>query len=244
MRRKYSFMAVGLIFMTMSCAKPAKNTHAAQGQAPLAQASPTTASSQDKSSAPYRIFQFPPSQYVLGKSDAPLPVVMFVNYFCGNCSRADRALQALLEDPEFSSTINVSYRQLPKTKQGVKAAKIVLAAGFQGQKQYWSMSRKLFDKEGMVTDKDYLTLAHEGNIDAARLAKDLVERETELTEALRHDRAMVHFLNQRGRKSGIFIGGYFFGGDVSTENLRAAIRRVIALKLNQNASGVVNVPKA
>lgn len=220
--------------MGLSCAKTpeAPKTPSLENQATAKQVVPIASKN--------RRVILPPSKIVLGDKNAPISLVVFVNYFCANCARADRLIKELFNDPELKSQINLSYRQLPTTFASFKAAKVVLAASLQGDDKFWSMSQKLFSVDGKIDEKNYLTWAREINLDEKRFARDMLEQETKISEMIKFDRNIVAFIKRHGAQSGIFVDGFLFREDLNLPNLKKFIKTVIAAKKRKSESNIAD----
>lgn len=176
------------------------------------------------------LFIFAKSPYVLGDASAPLTILSFVDYTCANCARLHRLLKRLLEDAEFKKLVSVSYRQYPLRNFAVKPAKIALAAGLYGNDKFWAMSEKLFAADGELQDSNYLIAAKEIGLNADKFARDLVEKDSELSKALQQDIAMAAKVKKLGSPVGVFVDGHLYRGQITLENLKNFIRAVKAYK--------------
>ncbi len=72
---------------------------------------------------------------VYGDKNAPVHIVVFSNFECPYCAKADKALRDLLKDESLKSKVNLVFKNFPfdRHAEARPAAKAALAAGEQGK---------------------------------------------------------------------------------------------------------------
>ncbi len=53
------------------------------------------------------------NSYVLGSKDAPVSIVVFSNFQCPYCARADKMLRDIIKDNELKNKINLVFKHFP-----------------------------------------------------------------------------------------------------------------------------------
>lgn len=92
-----------------------------------------------------------------GNPDAPVSLVMFGDYECRECAKANKVVNKLLE--KYSGKIRFNYRHFPLTQvhqHAQKAAEAAVGASQEGR--FWEMHELIFDNQrrlGAVSLKEY-----------------------------------------------------------------------------------------
>ncbi|MEG6509301.1 DsbA family protein [Methyloligella sp. 2.7D] len=125
---------------------------------------------------------------VLGDPDGDVTLVIFSDYNCPDCRKADPAVEKLLAD---GGKLRVVMKELPIMGQDSEmVARLALAADAQGQ--YASLHRKLFQTKGRATPTRAQRYAKELGLDLPALVEtansqavlDALDKNRRLAEAL------------------------------------------------------------
>ena len=93
--------------------------------------------------------------YAKGPDNAPVTIVMFSEFECPFCSKAEPTLDQLMKDYDGKIRIIFKHKPLPFHKNAALAAEAALAAGEQGK--FWEMHDILF-KNQKALQRDNLSL--------------------------------------------------------------------------------------
>lgn len=128
-----------------------------------------------------------PMSPVLGKLDAPITVVHFIDYNCSFCKKMYQIVDHL---PIGDDTVRVVYKEFPILAPTSEiAARAALAAAYQGR--YLSMHTNLMRMRAPLSQKDVFDAAHSLGLDLEQLKKDMadprIDEELERTKKLAKD---------------------------------------------------------
>jgi protein-disulfide isomerase len=105
---------------------------------------------------------------VVGDSGAEVPVVLFTDFNCPDCRKADPAIERLIEEQKG---VKLIVKQLPILGDDSEiAARIALAADAQGK--YWALHKALFETRGRITQTRALRIAEDLGLDMDRLKQE------------------------------------------------------------------------
>ncbi len=143
---------------------------------------------------------------VLGKNDAPVTVVEFLDPECESC----RAFYPIVKDvlAQNGDNVRLVVRYFPLHNNSVLAIAATEAAGNQGK--YWEMQELLFTKQSEWGEKRtpqtalMLQYAQELGLDGDKFAKDLSD--PVVMQKIERDNADAQALNVRGTPS-FFVNG-------------------------------------
>ncbi|MFD3162748.1 DsbA family protein [Herpetosiphon sp. NSE202] len=143
---------------------------------------------------------------VLGKTDAPVTVVEFLDPECESC----RAFFPIVKDvlAQNGDNVRLVVRYFPLHNNSVLAMAATEAAGNQGK--YWEMQELLFNKQSEWGEKRtpqtalMLQYAQELGLDGDKFAKDLSD--PVIMQKIERDNADAQALNVRGTPS-FFVNG-------------------------------------
>ncbi|WP_054535167.1 DsbA family protein [Herpetosiphon geysericola] len=143
---------------------------------------------------------------VLGKNDAPVTVVEFLDPECESC----RAFYPIVKDvlAQNGDNVRLVVRYFPLHNNSVLAIAATEAAGNQGK--YWEMQELLFSKQSEWGEKRtpqtalMLQYAQELGLDGDKFAKDLSD--PVIMQKIERDNADAQALNVRGTPS-FFVNG-------------------------------------
>ena len=136
-----------------------------------------------------------PACPVAGNPSGDVTIVAFLDYNCPYCKRSDSGLAALIaRDPK----VRVVYKDWPiLTKSSVAAAKIAIAAAWQGK--YFEVHEALMRMNGRpATDEDISRAVVASGVDVSRLNRDLDRRDDEIVALLKRNMAEADALGLQG----------------------------------------------
>ncbi len=109
--------------------------------------------------------------YVLGKMDAPLTLIVFLDFECPYCNKGYVIYNELVK--AFPDDINFVLMHLPLRMHptAVDYAAAAEAAGIQGK--FFEMSALIFENRGKYSDEKVIGLAQKLGLDTEKFAKDL-----------------------------------------------------------------------
>ncbi|MFD0987603.1 DsbA family protein [Methyloligella solikamskensis] len=100
--------------------------------------------------------------------DGDVPVVLFTDFNCPDCRRAEPAIDRLVAEKDG---VRLIVKQLPILGRDSEiAARIALAADAQGQ--YWPLHKALFEARGRITQNRALRIAEDVGLDMDKLKAD------------------------------------------------------------------------
>ncbi|MDB6057999.1 MAG: oxidoreductase [Verrucomicrobiales bacterium] len=111
--------------------------------------------------------------HVRGPHRAPVTLVEYGDIECPYCGQAHSILRAL--EQEMEGQLRFVFRHFPLTTIhpfAEHASEAAEAAGAQGK--FWEMHDLLFENQDALSDEDLVTYSAELNLDARRVANDIV----------------------------------------------------------------------
>lgn len=153
------------------------------------------------------------TSYVLGKPDAKASIVVFSNFQCGYCARADAALRKALEDPELKETANLVFKHFPfdRMEMARPASKAALAAGEQGK--FWEMAETIFAHQDGLSHESIQQLATKLGLDMQKFNTDLKNNNEKYDELINADIKLGAEDAHLKGTPWIVIGGWLYEGD-------------------------------
>jgi protein-disulfide isomerase len=147
---------------------------------------------------------------VLGKPDAKTNIVVFSNFECPYCSRADGLLRQIVADPELKDHVNLVFKHFPfdRHKLARPAAKAALAAGEQGK--FWEMSELIFANQPNLSEENFKKWAQQIGLDLNKFNSDLKDHDKKYDEQINED---IKIGTETAKLKGtpwITIGGWLF----------------------------------
>ncbi|WEK43098.1 MAG: DsbA family protein [Candidatus Sphingomonas colombiensis] len=161
-----------------------------------------------------------------GPSDANLTVVVFTDYQCPACRRAEPALR---EAMERDGQVRIIYRDWPIFgPRSTLAARAALAASYQGK--YELFHRALMAEPWVLDDATVRTVAASAGVSVPRLERDLATHRDEITAALARTRRDAFLLGVSGTP-GYLIGALLVDGAQSASRFTSAFREARRLQI-------------
>ena len=132
---------------------------------------------------------------IVGNPDGDVTIVAFTDYNCPYCKKSEADLEVLVAD---DNKIRVIYKDWPiLAKSSVTAAKIAIAAGFQGK--YAEMHKALMRMNARpANDGDISQAVISAGVDVTRLNKDLDARDGEIVLLLKRNIQEAEALQLKG----------------------------------------------
>ncbi len=200
-------------------------------KARTAAAAPPKAIAKPDGTKRYRIT--PPELGVRGPKDAPVVVVVFVDFQCPFCRKAwADELKPLLA--EHDEDVALAMRQLPLAihPSAPGAAKAVLAAAAQGKA--WEFHDRLIAHEGALGRGHFVEWVKELGMDEAKFLADLDDPAT--AAAVEADVRLANEVGVSGTP-GFFVNGRYLDG-YRPGSLRAMVDEELARAQEMTKSGV------
>lgn len=152
-----------------------------------------------------KVYDIPIGQTtVIGKKDAPVTIVEFVDFQCPFCSRFHKLMVEAVK--QFPDKVNYMIKNFPLDfhKQANPSAKAVLAAGEQGK--YSEMADKLFENVKSLSEENYKKWANELGLDVDQFIKDYKEQDKKWEEIINKDTELGGGIGVRGTPT-FYING-------------------------------------
>ena len=160
---------------------------------------------------------------VRGPENAPITVVVFSDFECPFCARAETTLRSL--EQEYRGRVRFAYKNqpLPMHEHARLAAKAALAAGEQGK--FWEYHDALFAHQTSLDQAALERYAQDLGLDLPRFRRAMESDRIEA--ALAADAAEADRLDVQGTPS-FFINGRRINGAQPIEKFRAAAETALA----------------
>jgi len=141
---------------------------------------------------------------VLGKIEAPVTIVEFIDIQCPFCARFHPlVVEAVAAFPDKVKAVVKNY-PLPFHQQAIPAAKAALAAGEQGK--YWEMLDGLLKNSSSLNEKQFNTLAKELGLNVKKFQKDYKDKDVQWQEHIQKDISLGNKVEVRGTPT-IYLNG-------------------------------------
>jgi protein-disulfide isomerase len=144
---------------------------------------------------------------VRGPKDAWVTVVMFSDYQCPFCARADETLQALAKKYPSQVRFVMKHNPLPFHPRAMAAAMAAECAG--KQEHFWAMHDQLMAAHGRLDDQDMEKMATKAGLKMAPWRKCIAQAEPK--DAIVADQKISATFGARGTPA-FFINGHFLSG--------------------------------
>lgn len=142
-----------------------------------------------------------------GSPDAKVTLVMFTDFQCPFCARADATIAELQRDYGNDLRIVAKHNPLPMHANADGAARAAEAAGKQGK--YWEMHHKLFENSRALSSSEIEGYAKDLGLDMKRFRSDVDD--ATVTALIEADKKQARALGATGTPSW-FINGKFLSG--------------------------------
>ncbi len=176
-----------------------------------------------------------------GSPLAPVTVVIFSDFQCPFCARAELVLQELREayGPEKLRFV-WKHQPLPFHQEAFPAAvaaQSVFALG--GSEAFWSFSRALFRGQKELTEANFVAWAAEAGVEPAQFRASLADATTraEYEQKVRADQALANQVGAHGTPY-FYINGVMVSGARPSERFREVIDAQLAAAAELATTGV------
>jgi len=165
------------------------------------------------------------TSHVLGNPNAKVNIVVFSNFECPYCSRADKQIRELLNDPTMKDKINVAFKHFPfdRHSNARPAAKASLAVGEQGNEKFWAMTDKIFSNQESLSPASYEKWAKEVGADLTKFKADLAANDKKYDDIINADIKLGSEAAQLKGTPWILVGGWLLEGELSAGTINNMI---------------------
>jgi protein-disulfide isomerase len=173
---------------------------------------------------------------VLGNEKAPVTVVIFSDYQCPFCKRAEETVKKVTET--YGDKVRVVWKDqpLPFHPRAKPAANLALEARAQkGDKGFWDVHDKLFASAPKLEDADLENIAKDAGLDVAK-AKDAMAKD-KYKATIEADQGLAEDLNASGTPH-FFINGRRLVGAQPFEKFQPIIDEEVKKAEGLRAKGV------
>ncbi len=160
---------------------------------------------------------------VRGRAGAPLTVVLFSDFQCPYCARAEPSVRAV--EAAYPADVRVVWKHLPLPMHpnAMPAALAAEAARVQGGGvKFWAMHDRLFSNQGALSEATYERYARELGLDLTRFRRDMAD--PALRARVEEDARLAQRLGVNGTPTFLVNGERVVGAD----GLRATVDRLVA----------------
>lgn len=170
----------------------------------------------------------------VGPADAPVTMVVFIDYACPHCRRAAEALRLLPARYPNDLRILLRHLPLPAHRSAEGAARAAVAAERQGK--FWPFNDRLLTLERPTLGRDtFLEIARALGVDEARFLADLDGPDA--AARVRSDMLHARRLGLDGTPA-FFLNGRYISGFRDLDALAADIDAELALTKKLQAEGI------
>lgn len=173
---------------------------------------------------------------ILGNDKAPVTVVIFSDYQCPFCKRAEETLKKVTET--YGDKVRVIWKDqpLPFHPRAKPAANLALEARAQkGDKGFWDAHDKLFASAPKLEDADLEAIAKDMGLDVAK-AKDAIAKDKYKAQ-IEADQTLADDLNASGTPH-FFINGRRLVGAQPLEKFQPIVDEELKKAEGLRAKGV------
>lgn len=160
---------------------------------------------------------------VFGNKDAKISIVVFSNFQCPYCARADKTLRDIIKDPILENKVNLVFKHFPfeRHPEARPASKATLAAHEQGK--FWEMSEKIFAHQDAMNAKNYELWAKELKLDMKKWQHDLKENDAKYNKTIDDD---IKLGSEKAHLQGtpwILVNGWLLESELNAASIKKLI---------------------
>lgn len=157
--------------------------------------------------------------FAIGKADASVTIVEFLDYNCGYCKKSLPDIVKLMEADE---DVKVIFKEFPILSPGsVVAARAAIASRQQGK--YWELHQALMEFAGQKDEATVLAIAEKAGLDMAKLKADM--QAPEVNEILTANMELAKALGIQGTPA--FIASEkLIPGAVGADGLKSLVAEI------------------
>lgn len=162
---------------------------------------------------------------VLGKADAKNSIVVFTNYQCPFCARADIALREVIKDNELKDQVNLVFKHFPfdRHQMARPASKAAMAAGEQGK--FWDMTEIIFANQKDLNAENIQVWAKKIGLDMNKFNSDLKANDEKYDAQINEDLKLGAEEAHLKGTPWILVGGWLFEGDkIDAASIKAFLK--------------------
>ena len=150
---------------------------------------------------------------VLGKADAKNSIVVFTNFQCPFCARADASLRDVIKDSELKDQLNLVFKHFPfeRHKMARPASKAAMAASEQGK--FWDMTKIIFENQKDLSPENIQIWAKKIGLDINKFNNDLKANDAKYDAQINEDIKLGAEQAQLKGTPWILIGGWLYESD-------------------------------
>lgn len=162
---------------------------------------------------------------VLGKADAKNSIVIFTNFQCPFCARADVSLREAIKDNELKDKLNLVFKHFPfeRHQMARPASKAALAAGEQGK--FWEMTEIIFANQKDLSPENIQVWAKKIGLNMEKFNSDLKTNDEKYEAQINED---IKLGAEEAHLKGtpwILIGGWLFEADkIDANSIKAFMK--------------------
>src|SRR3989338_4782951 len=141
---------------------------------------------------------------IVGKKDAAITIVEFVDFQCPFCSRFHAPIKQVLE--AYPNDVRYIVKNFPLSfhPQAKPASKAAFAAGEQGK--YWEMVDAILEDNSNLSEEKYQELAKKIGLNVDKFLKDYKDKDAQWEEWIQQDLTLGEQVDVRGTPT-FFLNG-------------------------------------
>jgi protein-disulfide isomerase len=161
---------------------------------------------------------------ILGKADAKNSIIVFTNYQCQFCARADAMLREALKDKDLKEEVNLVFKHFPFDRHHMArpASKAAMAAQEQGK--FWDMTEIIFANQKDLSPENIQVWAQKIGLDMNKFNADLKANDEKYELQIKEDMKLGEEAQLQGTPL-ILIGGWPFDpAKIDAASIKAFIK--------------------
>ena len=174
--------------------------------------------------APVKNIVIDMSAPIRGGKDAQVSIVVWSDFQCPFCGRAEPTMKQILDTYGDKVRIEWKNQPLPFHPNAMPAAKAAMAAHKQGK--FWQMHDLLFTDQNALSDAAYEKYAQQAGLDVNRWKKD--KESPEVADEIKKDMDQGSAVGANGTPA-FFVNGKFVSGAQPFDNFKQIIDQQLAL---------------
>lgn len=165
------------------------------------------------------------ASHVLGDPAAKINIVVFSNFECPYCAKADKKLRELLSDASMKDKVNIAFKHFPfdRHTNARPASKAALAVGEQGNDKFWAMTDKIFSNQDSLSPASYEKWAKEVGADLSKFKADLLANDKKYDDIINADIKLGSEAAQLRGTPWILVGGWLLEGEPNAATINKMI---------------------
>lgn len=158
---------------------------------------------------------------VMGSKDAPVTLVVYVDYQCPFCANFEKTVQDIMADQELGPHIRLAVRMfpLPFHAQANTAAEAALEAHAQGK--FWAYQEQLWAYSSALSKERFVEIAQQVGLDIPRFEKAL--RDGRHRQRVEDEVIEAQLMGVTGTPTW-FVNGHVQRGALAPEDVRRILK--------------------